>query len=219
MVQYRFGPFLLDETTRQLTRDGRVCPLSSRGFLLLTSLIAARPRALTVAELCRRVWPDDEADASDLTRLAADVRRALGDLDTAPTLIAEDSDAGYAFIGAAVTVQDPTPLFSTSGIRWLEWGRQQFPLTPGVHVVGRDKSTEVRLDVTTVSRRHARLVVTPESVVVEDLSSKNGTFRGDTRVSGAVPLVDGDSVRFGDVLVVFHAAGSVAQSKPPRPPR
>ena len=144
------------------------------------------------------------------------MRRALGDSDATSVGIRTESGKGYAFVGAAVTVQDPTPLLEASGIRWLEWGRQRFPLTPGVHVVGRDKDTEVRLDVTTVSRHHARLVVTPEAVVVEDLSSKNGTYRGDSRVSGAVPLMDGDAVRFGDVLVTFHAAGPPPGPRQPR---
>jgi DNA-binding winged helix-turn-helix (wHTH) protein len=216
VVHYRFGPFILDVAARQLTKDGRACRLSREGIALLASLLAERPRVVSRAVLFRRVWPDDSPDESQLAEVAAEVRRALGDSDATSVGIRTESGKGYAFVGAAVTVQDPTPLLEASGIRWLEWGRQRFPLTPGVHVVGRDKDTEVRLDVTTVSRHHARLVVTPEAVVVEDLSSKNGTFRGDTRVSGAVPLMDGDAVRFGDVLVTFHAAGPPPGPRQPR---
>jgi pSer/pThr/pTyr-binding forkhead associated (FHA) protein len=75
-----------------------------------------------------------------------------------------------------------------------------------VHVVGRDPDADVRVDGTTVSRHHARLVVTAAEVVLEDLASKNGIYLGDQRVTATVPLADGDAVRFGDVLVTFHTA-------------
>ena len=42
---------------------------------------------------------------------------------------------------------------------WLVWGDRQFLLCAGEHVVGRDVGADVRLDASTVSRRHARLVV------------------------------------------------------------
>jgi pSer/pThr/pTyr-binding forkhead associated (FHA) protein len=40
--------------------------------------------------------------------------------------------------------------------------------------------------------------------VLEDFGSKNGTFRGDQRVTSSMPLVDGDALRIGTVLVTFH---------------
>jgi DNA-binding winged helix-turn-helix (wHTH) protein len=208
VVQYRFGPFLLDVSARLLSKGGWECPLSPAGFAVLATLIAERPRLVSYADLYRRAWPDDSPDQAELAKAVAEVRRILGDSASTPRFVQAEPGAGYAFVGAAVTVQDPTPLLTMTGLRWLEWGRQRFPLEPGVHVVGRDKANDVRLDATTVSRKHARLVVTADSVVVEDLASKNGTYRGDTRVSGAVPLADGDAVRFGDVLVTFHAAGA-----------
>ena len=71
-------------------------------------------------------------------------------------------------------------------------------------MVGRDPDVEVRLDASTVSRRHARLVVTAEGTVLEDFGSKNGTFRGSERVTSPVQLADGDSIRIGSLLVTFH---------------
>ena len=71
-------------------------------------------------------------------------------------------------------------------------------------MVGRDPDVEVRLDASTISRRHARLVVTPEGTALEDFGSKNGTFRGSERVTSPVQLADGDSIRFGSLLVTFH---------------
>ena len=62
----------------------------------------------------------------------------------------------------------------------------------------------MRLDASTVSRRHARLVVTAEGTVLEDFGSKNGTFRGSERITAPVQLADGDAIRIGSLLVTFH---------------
>jgi S-DNA-T family DNA segregation ATPase FtsK/SpoIIIE len=48
------------------------------------------------------------------------------------------------------------------------------PLPYGEHVIGRAGRVSVRLDHEDVSRRHARLEVSPDGVVVHDLGSKNG---------------------------------------------
>jgi pSer/pThr/pTyr-binding forkhead associated (FHA) protein len=47
-------------------------------------------------------------------------------------------------------------------------------------------------------------VVTAEGTVLEDFGSKNGTFRGDERVTSPVPLVDGDAIHIGSLLVTYH---------------
>jgi diguanylate cyclase (GGDEF)-like protein len=62
-------------------------------------------------------------------------------------------------------------------------------------IVGREG--EIRLPHPGVSRRHARLVVTDEQVVVEDLGSTNGTFVGVERVKAPMAAKDGDTVAFG----------------------
>jgi pSer/pThr/pTyr-binding forkhead associated (FHA) protein len=77
-------------------------------------------------------------------------------------------------------------------------------------VIGRDADVEVRLDSSTVSRRHARLVVTAEGAVLKDCDSKNGTFRGNERVTSPISLADGDTIRIGSVLVTFHMSAAFA---------
>jgi len=65
---------------------------------------------------------------------------------------------------------------------------------------------QVRLDRSTVSRRHARLLITAEGAVLEDFVSKNGTFRGDERVMSPMALADGDTIRIGSVRLTFHVS-------------
>jgi len=62
-------------------------------------------------------------------------------------------------------------------------------------VLGRDAtSCDVVIPNRQVSRRHARLMPTPRGVLLEDLQSKNGTFRNGERISAAY-LKDGDTIQ------------------------
>jgi two-component system, NtrC family, response regulator AtoC len=74
-------------------------------------------------------------------------------------------------------------------------------------VIGRSEQNEVRVDDTSVSRKHAALHI-GEALEVEDLGSANGTFvrraSGNTRerVHGRVRIEVGDFVEVGSVLLV-----------------
>ena len=70
--------------------------------------------------------------------------------------------------------------------------------------MGRDPRAQVWLDSTGVSRQHARITIDGDRVTLEDLKSKNGTRVGDRLVTAAVPLVDGDMIRFGSIAVTFR---------------
>lgn len=214
-MHIRFGPCLLDLDARQLLRDNHIRHLSPKAFALLAALVEARPRVMTKGELHERLWPDAFVVDANLSNLVAELRAALGDDAAAPRFVRTAHRIGYAFDAAAVVVPEPAARHSPSAVRWIEWGRQRFPLADGVHVVGRDPDADVRFDATTVSRHHARLVVTAEGVILEDLASKNGTYLGDQRVTATVSLADGDAVRFGDVLVTFHTgtAGDATETQ------
>jgi pSer/pThr/pTyr-binding forkhead associated (FHA) protein len=63
-----------------------------------------------------------------------------------------------------------------------------------------------------VSREHARIEVAGDRAVLEDLGSKNGTWRGGDRIAGPTPLADGDELRVGAVRLTYRgpaAAGRV----------
>jgi DNA-binding winged helix-turn-helix (wHTH) protein len=203
-VRIRFGPFVLNLDTRQLTEDNRQIHLTPKAFDLLTMLLLDRPKVLPKAALQNRLWPDTFVAEANLSNLIAEIREALRDQAHAPTFIRTAHGFGYAFSGEATTFPD-TPSALERPSCWLEWDRLRFPLALGEHVIGRDPDVEVRLDDSTVSRRHARLVVTTEGTVLEDFGSKNGTFRGGERVTGPVRLADGDAIRIGSLLVTFRS--------------
>ena len=71
-------------------------------------------------------------------------------------------------------------------------------------MIGRDPGAPIFLDDPSVSRRHARILVTEEGATLEDLGSKNGSFVGDARIEAPVPLEDGARVRIGTVALTFR---------------
>ena len=82
------------------------------------------------------------------------------------------------------------------------------PLGEGITVIGRDRDAPVRIDDTTVSRHHARIIVTGDVARIEDLDSKNGTFLEGKRVRKSVVLSNGDEIKVGDVFLTFQSCSS-----------
>jgi DNA-binding winged helix-turn-helix (wHTH) protein len=203
-VKIRFGPFTFDLDTRQLTQGGGEIHLSPKAFELLATLVLDRPKVLSKAVLLKRLWPETFVEEANLANLVAEIREALGDRARPPVYVRTAHGFGYAFCGDAATLPDVREVALDRPSCWLEWGRRRFPLSLGEHVIGRDADVEIRLDASTVSRRHARIVVTAESALLEDFASKNGTFRGGARVSAPVRLADGDAIHIGSLLVTYH---------------
>ncbi len=61
-------------------------------------------------------------------------------------------------------------------------------------VLGRESTCDVVVADRQISRYHARLTLTPEGVILEDLGSKNGTHHNGVALSGPVVLQDGDLI-------------------------
>jgi Inner membrane component of T3SS, cytoplasmic domain/Domain of unknown function (DUF4389) len=80
----------------------------------------------------------------------------------------------------------------------------------GAAVIGRDPgSAALVIEDAEASRRHASLIPEGQSVNVEDLGSKNGTYVNGERLVGARVLVPGDRLRVGTTVleVAIAAAG------------
>lgn len=75
-----------------------------------------------------------------------------------------------------------------------------------VYVLGRSETCDLRLDDQACSRRHARILVAGDgrTVHLEDLESKNGTFRNNRPLEGRVQLGDGDVIQFGASHYTIH---------------
>ncbi len=80
-----------------------------------------------------------------------------------------------------------------------------WPLSEGANLVGRDPDCAVCIESPTVSRHHARVVVSGGDARVEDLTSKNGTYvDGHAVTEQPVPVVDGSEIRFGSLTMTYR---------------
>ena len=154
-MRIRFGPFVADLDTRQLTRDGREVHLVPKAFELLVTLARERPKVLSKSALLERLWPDTFVSEGNLSNLIADIREALGDRASAPTFVRTAHGYGYAFCGDATTEPEAHDGPTDRAPCWLEWGTRRFRLSIGEHIIGRDPDAEIRLDESMVSR-HTR---------------------------------------------------------------
>jgi diguanylate cyclase (GGDEF)-like protein len=75
--------------------------------------------------------------------------------------------------------------------------------------IGRDPENEICVDLTTVSRRHARLYEEDGRAWVEDLGSTNGTLVNDVPIDGPRKLGNGDQIRVGGSILKFIEGGNV----------
>jgi DNA-binding winged helix-turn-helix (wHTH) protein len=199
-MELHFGPFVLNLATRELARGGESLHLSTKAFDLLAALVRERPAVLSKASLQERLWPDTFVAEANLANLIGEIRQALDDPSREPRYIRTVHRIGYAFCGDVTAAGAPAPAPPC----WIEWGSQRYLLPPGEHVIGRDPDVSIRIDASTVSRRHARIVVTDAGATLDDFGSKNGTFVGDTRVTGPIALADGDGIRVGSQRITFH---------------
>ena len=163
-------------------------------------LVDAAPRVVPKRELHARLWPRVAVTDWTLFSLIKELRRALGDTDSRAPLIRTVHRVGYAF-NATLERISPRPRLSR---RWLVADGGRFALVVGDNVVGRDPEAEVSLDDSTISRRHARIVVNDAGAVIEDLGSKNGTSVGGARLRDRAALRDGDKIAFGDLVVLYR---------------
>jgi S-DNA-T family DNA segregation ATPase FtsK/SpoIIIE len=85
---------------------------------------------------------------------------------------------------------------------------KDFPLPRGTAYIGRGHGCEIQVSDSSVSRRHAKLLVA-DSVEVVDLGSANGMAVDGAEVARAV-LTAGERVRFGDTELEVRLLGTVA---------
>jgi DNA-binding winged helix-turn-helix (wHTH) protein len=203
-VDLRFGPFTLDQRARQLRRGAQVIHLSPKAFNLLALLLERRPDAISKAELHEKVWHETFVSDVNLAVLIGEIRSALGEDARHPRFVRTLHRFGYAFSGTVSEVARSPVSEAASTAYCLAWGTQRAPLVAGENLLGRDPEAHVRIDAVGVSRRHALIIVAADEVTLEDLSSKNGTFVDDVRVSSPVLLTDGAEIRLGPAPVCFR---------------
>ena len=201
----RFGDFRLDPQRRQLLRGEEMVHLTPKAFELLAALVASRPEAVPKGELEGRIWGRTHVAETSLAGLVAELRAALGESPRESQFIRTVHGFGYAFCGTVLEGPPADDPFRVGDLVYrIAWARREVSLRVGENVLGRDPEAAAWLDSPTVSRRHARILVSTEGALLEDLGSHNGTYVRGERVKDRVALRDGDEIRLGSVVVTLH---------------
>ena len=85
-------------------------------------------------------------------------------------------------------------------------GGQRVEIREGHYVMGRSLDSDVVVNDSNVSRRHAEFVCAAGEVVVRDLGSTNGTEVNGVAVTGEQILRHGDVIGLGAVTITFEAS-------------
>lgn len=202
---------MFDVALREVRRGGEALHLQKKAFDLLRFLLERRPAAVSKDEIYAAVWSGTFVSEATLQGVVSEIRDAIGDDAKQQLLIRTVHGFGYAFCGV-VTEEDDLGEHRRGKLAWLVWDGGRVGLGAGEHVLGRGDEATVDLDSTTVSRRHARIVIAPHGATLEDLESKNGTYLGSRQVTQPVPLSDGDQIRIGAYLITFRVATAAAST-------
>jgi len=211
-LRVRFGDCVFDGAARELRRGGLLVHLPPKSFQLLELLLARRPRPVTRAEIRDALWPATAVGASSLARVVVDLRSAIGDDARRPRLLRTVHGFGYSFSGETAVESAAGPDRLDALACRLVSGEREIRLGEGEHILGRVADASVWIDSTSVSRRHARIVVSAGRAVLEDLGSKNGTYLRGERLTAPSELAEGDVIAIGSVVLTFRAARAVAST-------
>lgn len=204
-MRVRFGDCVLDSETRQLFVRGEPVHVQPKAFQFLELLLENRPKAVSKSQIHEKIWPGTFVSDSTLTSLLVEVRDVIGDEARRPLYVRTVHGFGYAFCGSAAEVREAaTPGKVRKTSCWILCAGKRTAVEPGETVIGRDPDVEVFVDDPSVSRRHARILVTETSATLEDLRSKNGTFLEDRRIAAPAPLKDQARIRVGTVPITFR---------------
>jgi hypothetical protein len=81
---------------------------------------------------------------------------------------------------------------------------QTFRLRSGELTIGREEGSDIKLDNQTVSHNHALVRTQGEVTTIEDLRSTNGTTVNGAVISSPVPIVAGDRILVGAVVLLVE---------------
>jgi DNA-binding winged helix-turn-helix (wHTH) protein len=204
-MRVRFGECVLDSETRQLSVRGETVHVQPKAFHVLELLLETRPKALSKSQIHEKLWPGTFVSDGTLTSLLVEVRNVIGDDARHPLYVRTVHGFGYAFCGSAEELREAAA--ASPARKWSCWilhAGKRTALEPGETVIGRDPGAGLFLDDPSVSRRHARIVVTEDSATLEDLGSKNGSRVEDRKIETPEPLADGARIRIGSVALTFR---------------
>jgi pSer/pThr/pTyr-binding forkhead associated (FHA) protein len=81
-------------------------------------------------------------------------------------------------------------------------------------MIGRSSRCDERIEDLMISRRHCRFILRDNWVWIEDLHSRNGTLLNGERVTGAMPLGEGDVLLVGNQVFQVRVQNAAVAAAP-----
>lgn len=205
-MKYTFGNVRVDADARSVSCDAGPLHLTRKAFDLLNLLLESRPNAVSKAQIYGRVWPGVFITESSLQTLVREIRQAIDEPGSGRSWIRTVYGVGYAFTGDVVLSGEPAgPLLVTRPAAWLIGESTRVGLFTGENILGRGADV-IEIELPTISRRHARIVINDDAITIEDLGSKNGTWVDDERLTGPHTLSERNVVSLGSVRFTLRLA-------------
>jgi pSer/pThr/pTyr-binding forkhead associated (FHA) protein len=183
----------------------RHCEVTAQG-----ERVSVAPLAMSAPTLLngKAITAATEIKGGDLLMIAGVACRAVASerkaaAPAAPTVRADES--------GATRVRMALPKFVLRGVSGATFGKV-FPVHASM-VVGRASDCDICIASEEISRRHARLQLVPEGLMVEDMGSANGTYVNDQRVAGPTLLRAGGELRMDVVRFQLLTPGSESDTK------
>jgi DNA-binding winged helix-turn-helix (wHTH) protein len=215
MAKLRFNNVRVDVGARQVFRGAEPVHLTRKAFDLLALLIERRPEAVSKEDIHNHLWAGTFVSEASLQALVSEVRQAVGDSGRTRAIIRTVHGVGYAFNVAVES--DAESVTESRPVRaWLVGELSRIPLYAGENILGRDDDV-TKVDDTTVSRRHARIVVDADGVTIEDVGSRNGTWLADQPLTGRAPVREGDAIRLGSARFTYRPVAGTNSTRPMEP--
>ena len=106
---YDFHDIRLDPKAFRVVRGGLPVSLEPKAFEVLLFLVENQGRLIEKRELLDHAWPGTVVTESAMTRVIADIRKALGDEAREPRFIETVPTKGYRFVAQVREVPDDLP--------------------------------------------------------------------------------------------------------------
>ena len=91
--------------------------------------------------------------------------------------------------------------------------RKAFSLDPGQTVIGRGEGCDLRIPLPEISRKHAAVIVSEKAATLRDMSSANGTYVNNRKISEQ-ELSAGDHIVIGPVVFTIRIDGMPDEIRP-----
>lgn len=205
---------MLDVAAFALRRNSTRVHLEKIPMELLVLLVENADALVDRGRIEAALWGPDvfvDSDAAINTAIRK-IRQALGDDAGEPRFVETVVGKGYRFV-APVDCRRAGERRQPSSY-CVARGKHTFALAKGENVLGRDPDLRVYLAHPSISRRHARISIADDRVILEDLNSRNGTFVDGRGIDTPTEIHDGAVIGLGPITLTFLALSGPASTRP-----